>query len=123
MKMVYVKDNFEKEYKNAATADIHIASLLLVYLHTCILAYLHTCILAYMHICILAYMCILACFHTSILACLHTCIIAYLHSCILALGTSIYLTNLARYYYFKTFWLFLSLSHFPVLKELSLLKI
>ena len=47
--------------KNAATADIYIASLLLVYLHTCILAYMHTCILAYMYI----------------LAYLHTCMLAY----------------------------------------------
>ena len=82
------------EEKNAATADIYIASLLLVYLifwhldfvnvvilHTCIylhiLAYLRTCILAYLHTCILVYL------HTCILAYLHTCILAHLYSSIL----------------------------------------
>ena len=32
----------QSNLKNAASADIYIASLLLVYLHTCILAYMHT---------------------------------------------------------------------------------
>ena len=41
------------ERKNAATVDIYIALLLLVYLHTGI--YVHTCILSYLHACILAY--------------------------------------------------------------------